>query len=499
MTAVTIPAPVGGWNAKDAYSAMPPTDAVRMVNWVPRAGYAQTRGGFTVNATGLGGKVATLVAYYGASETMIAGANGNLWNTNSGSPVSLGSGFASDWWQVANHSKKLVFVNGSDAPQVYDGTSLTAANFTGSPGGFVAADMWGINSFKGRMFYWAEGAQSFWYAAAASYQGALAEFDMQSQLQTGGSLVQMVTWTLDSGSGVDDLAVFIFSTGETLVYSGSDPGSATDWNLIGRFQIGEPLGPRAHCKVGGTEIILTSDGYVDIAAALKDGRYSEGSTYSSKIIRASKSAASLYKAFDGWQAVLYPSGQMFIVNVPTGASTALQHVRETSSGGWCEFEGWNALTFCVFKGRLYFGDPDGHVCLADDGPSDNGDYIRHFCIPAYNALGSRAMKKQLTACSVSSTALRPDAYAYDGLADFAQTLRGTLVDDVSVGGTLWDTSDWDTSDWASDDTSAATITNGWRNCAANGYAVTAAVRISQKSQTINWHSITYQYRKAGVF
>ena len=30
---------------------------------------------------------------------------------------------------------------------------------------------------------------------------------MAAQLQTGGSLVQMVTWTLDSGSGIDDLAV----------------------------------------------------------------------------------------------------------------------------------------------------------------------------------------------------------------------------------------------------------------------------------------------------
>lgn len=32
---------------------------------------------------------------------------------------------------------------------------MTAANFTGSPGAFVPSEMWGLNSFKGRMYYWA--------------------------------------------------------------------------------------------------------------------------------------------------------------------------------------------------------------------------------------------------------------------------------------------------------------------------------------------------------
>lgn len=92
---------------------------------------------------------------------------------------------------------------------MFDGASLTAADFTGSPGTLTPSDLWGCNTFKGRAFYWARDAQSFWYAAAGSYQGALAQFDVSSQLQTGGALIQMVTWTLDSGSGIDDLSVFI--------------------------------------------------------------------------------------------------------------------------------------------------------------------------------------------------------------------------------------------------------------------------------------------------
>ncbi len=499
MTATTIPAPYGGWNARDAFSAMPPTDAVRLVNWIPRAGYVQSRGGFTLHATGLGGEVETLAAYRGATETLIAGASGELWDVTTGTPASLGSGFTSDRWQVANHSKKLVFVNGADAPQVFDGTALAAANFTGSPGGFIPADMWGINSHKGRMFYWERGGQSFWYATAGAYQGVLAEFDMSSLLLTGGSLVLMVTWTLDSGSGVDDLAVFIFSTGEALVYSGSDPGDVNDWTLIGRFQIGEPLGPRAHCKVGGTEIILTSDGYVDISKALSDGRYSENSAYSAKIIRATKDAAAQYKQFDGWEAVLYPGGQLFVVNVPTGLTSAIQHVRETSSGGWCEFSGMDALTFCVHDGLLYFGDAQGRVCLADAGSTDAGASIFAWAIPAYNHLGNKTSKKQLTAVSVTSSSLRPAHFIYDGLADFAQLLHGDLIEDITAGDSLWDVADWNVSEWGVSKYDQTRVTTGWKNCAAVGFAITASVRVKQGAQIINWHSTAFQYRKAGVF
>lgn len=118
----------------------------------------------------------------------------------------------------------------------------------------------------------------------------------------------MLNWTNDAGDGVDDYAVFVFSTGEVLVYQGDDPANAAAWSLIGRFQIGEPVSIRAHAKVGGTEIIGTTDGYVDLSVALRDGRYSEKSAYSSKIIRASKDAVSAYRGQFGWEMLLYPRG-----------------------------------------------------------------------------------------------------------------------------------------------------------------------------------------------
>lgn len=65
MPTASIPAPVGGWNASDSLDAMPATDAVKLVNWIPRAGFVQTRRGRATHVSGLGGSVETLAVYRG--------------------------------------------------------------------------------------------------------------------------------------------------------------------------------------------------------------------------------------------------------------------------------------------------------------------------------------------------------------------------------------------------------------------------------------------------
>lgn len=116
MTAIAIPAPIGGWNARDSLDAMPPTDAIKLVNWIPRAGYVQSRGGYAIHAAGLGGPVPTVVPYRGLTSKLLAAADGEIFDVSTSTPSSLGTGFTSDRWQTANHSTKLIFVNGEDAP-----------------------------------------------------------------------------------------------------------------------------------------------------------------------------------------------------------------------------------------------------------------------------------------------------------------------------------------------------------------------------------------------
>ena len=500
MGAVSVPAPIGGWNARDALDKMQATDAVVISNWIPRAGYVESRAGSQEHVSGLGGTVESIMPYRGASAVkLLAAADGEIWDVSTtGAPASIKSGLTNDLWQYIHHSNVLVMTNGADTPQVYNGTTIIDIVVTG----VTATTLWGCNAFKGRAFYWKQNDQSYWYAAANSYQGALTEFDLSRVAVSGGSLVQMVTWTLDSGDGVDDLAAFVFSTGEVILYQGSDPGDANDWALVGKFNIGEPISVRSHCHVGGTEIIATKDGYLDLAKSIHGGEYSEKSNYSHKIIKAAKDAATQYGGNTGWTCLLYPAGNLFIVNVPISSEESIQHVRDTTNGGWTKFTGWNARAFGVHEDKLYFGTSDGKVYLADIGINDDGTAIALQATPAFSPLVSRAMRKLITSCCVVSNYTYPNKWALDGLADFQLTTRSTVQSDTAPvsGASAWDTSDWDTTDWAMDSTSADINAQpmAWRSLRAIGYTVTCSIRLNSQAQRIVWFSTGYIFKNAGA-
>lgn len=498
MPAVSVPSPVGGWNARDSLDAMAPSDAVLLVNWIPRASWVESRKGCQEHVTGLGGTVETLIPYRGtAAEHLLAAANLNIWNvTTTGAPASIKStGITSNTWQYTHHTNRVIMTNGADIPQVYNGTTIIDAVITG----VTMTTLWGCNNFKGRVFYWKQNDQSFWYAAAGAYQGALVEFNLSSVVGQGGVLVQMLTWTLDAGDGVDDLAAFVFSTGEVLLYQGDDPGSATAWALVGKFSIGEPISIRSHARVSGTEIIATKDGYLDLSQAMKDGRYSENSAYSEKIAKAAKDAAAQYSGISGWTCILYPAGNLFLVNIPISATQSIQHVRETAGGGWSKFTGWDARCFAVHNDLLYFGRSDGKVFLADAALTDNLLPIALQAVPAFNPLGSKAQRKQLTACSIISTYTQPGLLALDGLADFTSVTRSTVNTDTAgaAGGTPWG-SVWG-SPWGTSTSAALEVQpRAWRNISAVGYTLTCSLRLNSKAQIITWFSTGFLFKDAGA-
>ena len=59
----SIPAPVGGWNARDSIANMEPMDAVQLTNFFPSVSNIVLRGGFVNWVTGISGQVQTLVNY----------------------------------------------------------------------------------------------------------------------------------------------------------------------------------------------------------------------------------------------------------------------------------------------------------------------------------------------------------------------------------------------------------------------------------------------------
>jgi hypothetical protein len=65
--AVSVQAPIGGWNTRDSLDDMKPEDAVQLDNWFPGLGSCAIRGGTSSYATGLGAAVKTLAEFNAGS------------------------------------------------------------------------------------------------------------------------------------------------------------------------------------------------------------------------------------------------------------------------------------------------------------------------------------------------------------------------------------------------------------------------------------------------
>lgn len=476
----SLPAPVGGWNTRDALDSMPSTDAVTLDNWFPTIGKVSIRKGYDAHATGVGsGNVDTVVGYEAADNNkLIACGGGEIWDaTSSGAATSLGSGFTANNWQTANFNGRLFFVNGADAPQDYDGTTLSATSWSGS--GLTITDLIGVNVFKNRLFFWESGSQDFWYAAVNAVTGTLTKFPLSRVSQFGGNLVTMGTWTHDGGDGVDDFAVFIMSTGQAIVYQGTDPGDATAWSLVGIYRIGTPLDIRGVLKYGGDLLISTTDDYVSLSSVLKTG-----SGIPTKLSGAVQAASTQIDSF-GWQSVLYLKGSMILLNVPVASNTYVQHVINTTTGAACRFKNIPARSWGVYDGDLYFGSTDGTVKKFDQGRDDDGTNIEADGETAWTDFGI-AQRKRLAAIRPSIQVLGSLSYSIGIGQDFNTSLVSAATV-ISSQGSPWDTSPWDTSPWSSSLQTDAT----WRASKGTGDVLSTRIRVATQ-QEVSWLRTDYR-------
>ena len=83
---VTVAAPIGGWNARDALGAMDPLDAVTLTNFWPGTNSVILRNGYTKHATGFPSTVDSLMAYSsGTANKLFAASASSIYDaTNPG-------------------------------------------------------------------------------------------------------------------------------------------------------------------------------------------------------------------------------------------------------------------------------------------------------------------------------------------------------------------------------------------------------------------------------
>lgn len=488
------PAPVGGWNARDPLSAMKPNEAFRLENWFPDASGLKARRGYTEFATGIGsGEVETLAEYNaGGARRLLAMGGGGVYDvTAGGAAVLLDTGFASDRWYTANMNGVLGLVGDGNAPQEFDGIALSAMTVSGATA-LTVTNLIGIYTYKSRSYFWEKNSQDFWYSSLSILGGVLTKFFLSAVASKGGRLVQIISWAHDSGQGPNEYLAFIMNSGEVIVYAGSDPGS--NFEIVGRFMIGAPIGERPAVVFGGDVIIITKAGYFPLSKAMDAKAQDDSDAISDRIRDAVKEAADLYATNFGWQPILAPTGNRLIFNVPVAAGAEYQqHVMNTITGRWTKYTGIPARCWGAVNDVLYFGAGDGVVYKFDDGASDAGAAVVCIAWQAWSDYKISGMKhpsafRPIIECDGALTLTFGFAFDYNTQAQNITVTRGTV-------GAAWDEEDWDVPAWAD----AQTVRADWRPAIGEGRVMSQQLTVRNSANTIQWFATDYVFEQAGSF
>lgn len=472
----SIPAPVQGWDAISPIAAMPPTRAVRMINWFPQPDWVEIRKGYIEQCdTGTGLPVETLCSYLGVNgaNKLFAGSDDTIWDVTSSTPSASVTGLANVRFQTASFATTggnfLYLVNGADDPQYFDGSTWAVPTITGT--GITASDFITVTPHKNRLWFSINDSSDAAYLPVDSIQGTAVKFPLGGNWSMGGYLMSIASWSLDAGDGPDDYLAFISSKGQVSVYKGLDP--AVDFSLIGTYYVGSPIGRRCVTRVGADLALICIDGVVPLSKGLLYERSAvEKVTLTSNIQRVMNASARQYKDNFGWQLISYPRGTRAILNVPEiEGQSQVQYVMNTLTGAWCKFENMNANCWELLQDSLFFGGNTGIVYEADRGGSDADGVLTADLMTAYNYFGTRGLQKRWMMCR---TLLTTDLQIVPGLAfnvDFADDAPIITPSTEAFVPALWDVAEWDNDVWGGGLTTQAI----WNSVTGIGYC--ASIRL----------------------
>lgn len=496
----SLPAPVGGWNARDALGDMADTDAVSLENWFPATSYVMTRNGFTKYSTGYPSQVETIFAYSGGATRKIFGVSGTaIYDATTGGAVGAAavSGLTNARFQYINMTTAagsfLMCVNGADVLQYFDGTNWTADGGTYSITGVNTNTIIGINLFKNRPWLIPKNTLKAWYLPTSAIQGAAAALDLSAVAMHGGYLMAMATWTIDAGFGVDDLAVFITSEGEVIVYRGTDPSSASTWALVGVWWLGTPIGRRCFVKFGGDVLLLTQDGLYPLSNALLSDRLDQRAALTNKIQYAISVALTNYSSNFGWQMLPYPKGDMLFLNVPISVGNQQQYVMNTITKQWCSFTGWLANCWEVYADDPYFGG-NTYIGKAWNTQADAGAAITSTALQAFNYFDKPGVQKRFTLMRPTFQSSGIPSVSANMSTDFNQDLSTAPLSFTPPNYGLWDTAIWDAGLWAG----GTAIFNQWQGTTGVGYCGAPKVKATSSSISLFWVSTDIVYEQGAT-
>jgi hypothetical protein len=359
----------------------------------------------------------------------------------------------------------------------------TAASSSGSAvtiTGVTTADLNQVWSHKRRLFFVEKNSMSIWYLPVVSVGGAATEFPLGAIFKRGGTISFGASWSLDSGSGLDDVCIIVTSNGEIAVYQGTDPSVAIDWTLVGVYEISRPLNKSAYFKAGGDLAILTEDGIIPVSEALRKDRAAlQAVAISYPIEDAWKSAVANRSTEFPIQPTLWQSQALLMIGVP--GSGGLAYVANARTGAWCRYTGWDVRCGAVANDLLYFGTNAGNVMRGQSGGSDNGTEYTGRYVPKFTEAGI----SQTKVANFAGVTVKATENPNFRMACFANYEIGAFPNATALNaesGDVWGTGVWGTFVWG---TGAAEYAfTVWKGVRAVGYSLAPAVVVTSNQSSV---------------
>lgn len=408
-----------------------------------------------------------------------------------GGPSGTGTGIvdgAAVWDYVADYTPPL-------------GMSLSdqQLGFDGTPDRFVHAVVW-----KSRVWFVERDTSRAWYMPVQSIYGTASSFDFGVRMPAGGDLKGLYNWSYDAGSGMDTLLVGLSSSGDVVIYQGTDPSSVNTFGLKGTWSVGAvPYGRRIATDFGGDLLVMSLLGLIPLSRLVVGQPVMDSLYITEKVSNFVQLAASTNRLLQGWQVLMHPAEGALMLLLPTAeGAPAVPLLMATSNKSWWPYRDLPIYSAQTWQGQLYFGTPDGRLCWSTgyvDGVTlanpDDYSPVLFSGLTGFSNLGNaknkvvQLIRPTVLAQSTNMLVQATPRYRFN-TAEPAPPAGATQTGQDNV----WGTATWDASVWGGDYTPIDKIAGG---AAGMGRDVAVALRGSSVSRTII-ASIDVLYEEGGL-
>ena len=197
-----IVAPVMGLNTLTPIAGLSQNYAIKLDNFICQPDAVLSRPGAVNYATGFSGNPKTLMTYSsGTVDKLFAAASNGIFDITAAGAIgasvaacTVGFGVSVNF--ATSAGQFMYFVNGTDTPKLFDGTTWVSVTGASAPAitGPMTTTLNSVETYRQRLYFLQNGFLGFYYLPADSVGGAAAAFRIGSLCRKGGYVVSHGTY-----------------------------------------------------------------------------------------------------------------------------------------------------------------------------------------------------------------------------------------------------------------------------------------------------------------